>query len=61
MSFSTGQLLADPRLTESPGMEGMGSGGLYFEVAAVVTTFLLLGRYLEASAKRRPAMPSRPC
>ncbi|WP_090954909.1 cation-translocating P-type ATPase [Arthrobacter sp. ov118] len=52
-AFSTGQLLADPRLTESPAMEGMGSGGLYFEVAAVVTTFLLLGRYLEAGAKRK--------
>ena len=37
------------------GMEGMetGSGGLYFEVAAVVTTFLLLGRYLEANAKQK--------
>ena len=34
-------------------MEGMGSGGLYFEVASVVTTFLLLGRYLEANAKRK--------
>jgi len=31
----------------------MGSGGLYFEVASVVTTFLLLGRYLEANAKRK--------
>ncbi|BCW73367.1 heavy metal translocating P-type ATPase [Arthrobacter sp. NicSoilB8] len=52
-AFSAGQLLADPRLTEHPAMEGMGSGGLYFEVASVVTTFLLLGRYLEAGAKRR--------
>src|SRR5262249_11167775 len=26
---------------------------LYFEVASVVTTFVLLGRYLEARAKRR--------
>jgi Cu+-exporting ATPase len=51
--FSAWQLLADPRLTEHPGMEGMGSAGLYFEVAAVVTTFLLLGRYLEANAKRK--------
>ena len=34
-------------------MEDMGSGGLYFEVAAVVTTFLLLGRYLEANAKQK--------
>lgn len=53
-TFSVGQLLADPRLTEHPGMEGMsGTGGLYFEVAAVVTTFLLLGRFLEANAKAK--------
>jgi len=51
--FSAWQLLADPRLTEHPGMEGMGSGGLYFEVDAVVTTFLLLGRHLEANAKQK--------
>ncbi len=50
--FSAWQLLADPRMTEHAGMEGMG-GGLYFEVASVVTTFLLLGRYLEARAKRK--------
>lgn len=53
-AFSVTQLLADPRLTEHPGMEQMeGSGGLYFEVAAVVTTFLLLGRFLEANAKAK--------
>jgi Cu+-exporting ATPase len=52
-AFSAGQLLADPRMTAHPAAEGMGSGGLYFEVASVVTTFLLLGRYLEASAKRK--------
>ena len=51
--FSAWQLLADPRLTGHPGMEGMDSGGLYFEVSAVVTTFLLLGRYLEANAKQK--------
>lgn len=51
--FSAGQLLMDPRITEHPGMEGMEAGGLYFEVAAVVTTFLLLGRYLEANAKQK--------
>ncbi|MDQ0754773.1 cation-translocating P-type ATPase [Arthrobacter sp. B3I4] len=51
--FSAWQLLADPRMTEHPGMEEMGTGGLYFEVASVVTTFLLLGRYLEANAKRK--------
>ncbi len=50
--FSAWQLLAEPRMTEHPGME-MGSGGLYFEVASVVTTFLLLGRYLEANAKQK--------
>ncbi|WP_258804034.1 heavy metal translocating P-type ATPase [Pseudarthrobacter sp. NS4] len=52
--FSAWQLLLDPRMTEHPGMEGMETGGgLYFEVAAVVTTFLLLGRYLEANAKQK--------
>jgi Cu+-exporting ATPase len=37
-----------------PGME-MGAGGdeLYLEVGAVVTVFVLAGRYFEASAKRR--------
>ena len=50
--FSAWQLLADPRMTEHPAMEGM-SGGLYFEVASVVTTFLLLGRFLEANAKQK--------
>jgi Cu+-exporting ATPase len=30
-----------------------GEGHLYFEVAAVVTTFLLFGRYAEARSKRR--------
>ena len=56
-AFSAWQLLEDPRMTDHPqgmdSMEGMGSGGLYFEVAAVVTTFLLLGRYLEANAKQK--------
>jgi Cu+-exporting ATPase len=52
-TFSAWQLLVDPQMTAHPGMEGMGSGGLYFEVAAVVTTFLLLGRYLEANAKQK--------
>ncbi|MDF9749825.1 heavy metal translocating P-type ATPase [Arthrobacter sp. ES3-54] len=52
-AFSAGQLLADPRMTAHPAAEGMGPGGLYFEVASVVTTFLLLGRYLEANAKRK--------
>jgi Cu+-exporting ATPase len=52
-TFSAGQLLADPSMTAHPAAEGMASGGLYFEVASVVTTFLLLGRYLEANAKRK--------
>jgi Cu+-exporting ATPase len=52
-AFSVWQLFLDPGMTAHPGMEGMGSGGLYFEVAAVVTTFLLLGRYLEANAKQK--------
>ncbi|MCU1568909.1 MAG: cation-transporting ATPase, family, partial [Pseudarthrobacter sp.] len=51
--FSAWQLFSDPLLTQHPGMEEMGQGGLYFEVAAVVTTFLLLGRYLEANAKQK--------
>lgn len=55
--FSVWQLLADPLLTAHPDMAGMTgmearSGGLYFETAAVVSTFLLLGRSLEARAKR---------
>ncbi len=50
--FSAWQLLADPFLTAHPGMN-MSGHALYFEVAAVVTTFLLLGRYLEANAKQR--------
>ena len=56
--FSAWQLLLDPSMTAHPGMEqmnrpGVVSGGLYFEVASVVTTFLLLGRYLEAAAKQK--------
>ncbi|WP_442546090.1 heavy metal translocating P-type ATPase [Arthrobacter sp. KN11-1C] len=53
--YSAWQLFANPTMTEHPGMESMGgtSGGLYFEVAAVVTTFLLLGRFLEANAKAK--------
>ncbi|MCB5274123.1 Cation-transporting P-type ATPase A [Arthrobacter sp. SO5] len=55
-AFSAWQLAADPGMTghqqDGAPMEGMG-GGLYFEVASVVTTFLLLGRYLEANAKQK--------
>ena len=32
---------------------GMGTDEIYFEVAAIVTTFILAGRYFEARAKRR--------
>ena len=49
-AFSLGQLLVNPALTAGHSME---SGSLYFEVAAVVVTFLLLGRFLEARAKAR--------
>ncbi|WP_458112537.1 heavy metal translocating P-type ATPase [Arthrobacter sp. R1-13] len=52
-AFSAWQLLMDPLMTEHVGMAEMETGGLYFEVASVVTTFLLLGRYLEANAKQR--------
>ncbi|MCU1633625.1 MAG: carbonate dehydratase [Micrococcaceae bacterium] len=53
--FSSWQLFADPTLTQHGGMAGMDMSeySLYFEVAAVVVTFLLLGRFLEASAKQR--------
>jgi Cu+-exporting ATPase len=33
--------------------QGDGTGEIYLEVAAIVTTFLLAGRYFEARAKRR--------
>jgi Cu+-exporting ATPase len=50
--FSTATLAIDPLLTaHGPAMEG--HAALYFEVSAVVVTFLLLGRYLEAKAKAR--------
>ncbi|WP_139005633.1 heavy metal translocating P-type ATPase [Arthrobacter crystallopoietes] len=50
--FSAWQLLMDPMMTEH--VHGsMADHALYFETAAVVTTFLLLGRYLEANAKQK--------
>ncbi|MCY0906212.1 heavy metal translocating P-type ATPase [Arthrobacter sp. H14-L1] len=49
--FSAVTLVSDPVMTAHPGMGG--HADLYFEVAAVVTTFLLLGRYLEANAKAK--------
>lgn len=53
--FSTWQLIANPGLTAHAGgdMASMAEHQLYFEVAGVVTTFLLLGRWLEARAKSR--------
>ena len=60
--FSLATLVANPDLTAHAGMADMagmpgqaeaGHANLYFEVAAVVVTFLLLGRYLEANAKAR--------
>ncbi|RLZ02506.1 copper-translocating P-type ATPase [Kocuria tytonicola] len=54
--FSLWHLVADPSMTAHahPGA-GMDMSGhqLYFESAALVTTFLLLGRWLEARAKSR--------
>lgn len=49
-AFSAVELLLDPQLT-AHAMAGHAS--LYFEVSAVVVTFLLLGRYLEARAKAK--------
>jgi len=48
--YSTVELLLDPNMT---GAVGMHEPPLYYETAGVVTTFLLLGRYLEARAKNR--------
>lgn len=50
--FSLWQLIKDPNVTAHTGM-AMSDHALYFETAAVVATFLLLGRYLEARAKSR--------
>jgi Cu+-exporting ATPase len=57
-AFSTVELFLDPGMTAmaGPGHGGMASMAdhqLYFETAGVVTTFLLLGRWLEARAKRQ--------
>lgn len=50
--FSAWQLAMDPMMTAQP-HAGMAEGALYFETAAVIVTFLLLGRYLEANAKQK--------
>ncbi|WP_199424788.1 heavy metal translocating P-type ATPase [Actinotalea solisilvae] len=42
-----------PRASEMGAMAGMEAPELYFEVAAVVTTFLLAGRYAEHRSRRR--------
>ena len=54
--FSLGHLLEEPDMTAHahPGMAmDMSGHQLYFESAAIITTFLLLGRWLEARAKSR--------
>lgn len=48
---STYMLFTNPTLTENPSHGG--HVPLYYEVTAVVITFLLLGRHLEANAKRK--------
>lgn len=52
--YSAIELVLDPAMTAhvGGGMAEMAHHSLYFETAAVVTTFLLLGRWLEARAKR---------
>ncbi|MDR4534358.1 heavy metal translocating P-type ATPase [Glutamicibacter sp. PS] len=50
--FSLFELLRNPQMTALTGMS-MSEHALYFETAAVVATFLLLGRYLESRAKDR--------
>ncbi|WBL20099.1 heavy metal translocating P-type ATPase [Citricoccus sp. NR2] len=60
--FSTVELILDPAMTAHAGahtdaawwdMSAMAHHQLYYETAAVVTTFLLLGRWLEDRAKTR--------
>ena len=53
--YSAIELALDPGMTAhvGGGMAAMAHHSLYFETAAVITTFLLLGRWLEARAKRR--------
>ncbi|NLZ97239.1 MAG: cation-translocating P-type ATPase, partial [Micrococcus sp.] len=48
--YSTVELLLNPTMTLAAGSH---DHTLYYETAGVVTTFLLLGRYLEARAKNR--------
>ncbi|MBX9246650.1 heavy metal translocating P-type ATPase, partial [Actinotalea ferrariae] len=46
-------LRMEPTLVPRAAMAGMDAPELYFEVAAVVTTFLLAGRYAEHRSRRR--------
>ena len=48
--YSTVELILNPTMTLTAGSH---DHSLYYETAGVVTTFLLLGRYLEARAKNR--------
>ena len=59
--YSTVELLLDPAMTAhvGGGMADMAHHSLYFESAAVITTFLLLGRWLEARAKSRAGQALR--
>jgi Cu+-exporting ATPase len=54
--YSTVELVLDPNMTLMAGNHGH---SLYYETAGVVTTFLLLGRYLEARAKNRASQALR--
>ena len=54
--YSTVELLLNPTMTL---MAGAHDHTLYYETAGVVTTFLLLGRYLEARAKNRASQALR--
>lgn len=49
-AYSTVELVLHPTMTLMPGTH---DHSLYYETAGVVTTFLLLGRHLEARAKNR--------
>ncbi|WP_129660178.1 heavy metal translocating P-type ATPase [Rothia uropygialis] len=54
--YSLGRLIADPSMTAGahPGVHmDMSSHQVYFETAAVVTFFLLIGRYIETRAQSR--------
>ena len=54
--YSTVELVLHPTMTATAGTH---DHSLYYETAGVVTTFLLLGRYLEARAKNRASQALR--